>query len=113
MNTPSYPGNAKPGTALPEASALPASQPWWRHGHVWLVIGGPAVVVVASFITLGLALRQSDPVIAGDAYRQGVQVDRSVAPGPDKEGARALMPALQARNHAVSPSPPTAASGPR
>jgi hypothetical protein len=29
-----------------------ASAPWWRFGHVWLVIAGPAVVVVASFVTV-------------------------------------------------------------
>ena len=108
MNTFSAPGNV-----LPQASAVPAPQPWWRHGHVWMVIAGPAVVVVASFVTFGLAWHQSDPVLAGDAYRQGVQVDRSLAPGQGGEGPRALMPALQGRNHAVSPKPPTAASGPR
>ena len=30
--------------------------PWWRFPMVWLVIGGPAVVVLASFATLALAL---------------------------------------------------------
>lgn len=97
----------------PDRPADAELQPWWRHGHVWLVIGGPAVVVVASVVTLVLALRQPDPVLAGDAYRKGVQVDRALAPAEEGEGARALMPALQGRNHAVSPSPPAAASGPR
>lgn len=97
----------------PGAGETPAPQPWWRHGHVWLVIGGPAVVVLASIATLVLALRQPDPVLAEDAYRKGVQVDRAAHPEAQGEGARALMPALQGRNHAVSPTPPTAASGPR
>ena len=39
------------------------SSPWWRHGMVWLVISGPAVVVVASFATLVLALAYPDPVL--------------------------------------------------
>ena len=34
-----------------------AAQPWWKFGHVWLVMAGPAVVVVAGFITLYLAMR--------------------------------------------------------
>ena len=38
-------------------------RPWWKERMLWLVIGGPLVVVVASFITLGLALRNPDPVI--------------------------------------------------
>jgi hypothetical protein len=70
-----------------------------------MVIGGPALVVVASFATLVLALRQPDPVVAGDAYRHGVRVD---AQAPGSSGARALMPALQGRDHAVSPVPPAA-----
>ncbi len=37
--------------------------PWWKFGLVWMVWGGPAVVVVASFITLGLAIMMPDPVI--------------------------------------------------
>jgi hypothetical protein len=24
-----------------------SSAPWWKFGHVWLVISGPAIVVVA------------------------------------------------------------------
>ena len=31
--------------------------PWWRVRMVWLVVGGPAVVVVASFVTLVLAVQ--------------------------------------------------------
>ena len=96
---------------IAKAEAVTAEpQPWWRHGHMWLVVGGPAVVVLASIATLVLAIRTPDPVLAEDAYRKGVQVDRSLAPAEDGEGARALMPALQGRNHAVSPTPPTAGS---
>ncbi|MDQ3059126.1 MAG: FixH family protein [Pseudomonadota bacterium] len=62
------------------------SQPWWKFGHVWLVLAGPAVVVVASFITLYLAISIPDPVIT-DAKPQ------------------ALAPAMQARNHAATGVP--------
>ena len=27
------------------------TDPWWKFGHVWLVVSGPAIVVAASFIT--------------------------------------------------------------
>ncbi len=91
-------------------ASVPAALPWWRYGHVWLVVAGPAVVVVASIVTLVLALRLPDPVIAGEAYRQGTQVGAS--PGVRGEGARALMPALQGRNHAASPAPPSTRSPP-
>jgi hypothetical protein len=36
---------------------------WWRTPMMWLVIGGPAAVVVASFATLALAILNPDPVI--------------------------------------------------
>jgi hypothetical protein len=58
--------------------------PWWKFGHVWLVVAGPAVVVVASFVTLYLAITIPDPVVT-DA----------------KSGA----PAMQARNHAATGVP--------
>ena len=54
---------------IAKAEAVTAEpQPWWRHGHMWLVVGGPAVVVVASIATLVLAIRTPDPVLAEDAY---------------------------------------------
>ncbi len=62
------------------------SPPWWRVPMVWLVIGGPAIVVVASFATLAVALRHPDPVLATKV-----------------EATAAEEPAVQARNHAASP----------
>lgn len=59
--------------------------PWWRHGMVWLVIGGPLVVVVASLSTLAIALAYPDPVL---------QV---------RTPAAIEQPAVQARNHAATP----------
>jgi len=55
-------------------------RPWWRYRMVWLVIGGPAAVIVASFVTLAIAILNPDPVL------------------PTHE-----TPAVQARNHAASP----------
>ncbi|MBI3101863.1 MAG: FixH family protein [Burkholderiales bacterium] len=73
--------------------------PWWRHGHVWLVIAGPLVVVVASFVTLWLAIRSPDPVVADDYYRRGIDINRRLQE-PDKS----LVPALKGRNHAATPA---------
>lgn len=63
--------------------------PWWRVPIVWLVIGGPLLVVIASTVTLVLALSGGDRPL-GDT--------RSVA-APE---SGALAPATQARNHAVT-----------
>ena len=27
------------------AAGTPAAAPWWKFGHVWLVIAGPAIVI--------------------------------------------------------------------
>lgn len=43
------------------------SLPWWKYPHMWMVIGGPLVVVIASFVTLWLALSIPDPVYSEDA----------------------------------------------
>ena len=69
----------------PNREAQTENTPWWRLPIVWMVIGGPAAVVVASFATLALAILNPDPVI-------------SSAPGD-----RSSVPAVQARNHAASP----------
>ena len=60
------------------------SRPWWREPMMWLVLGGPAAVVVAGIATAAIALHSPDPVIKADAAR---------------------TPAVQARNHAASPRP--------
>lgn len=58
---------------------------WWRVPMVWMVIGGPAVVVVASFITLALAILNPDPVL---------KLERATNASD--------MPAVQGRNHAAT-----------
>ncbi len=68
---------------LPEVN----SPPWYRLPIVWMVIGGPALVVVASFATLTLAITHPDPVIT-----------------PKATANAADLPAVQARNHAATPA---------
>ncbi len=80
-----------------KAGSLPDSGPWWRYPLVWMVIAGPAVVVVAGFTTLWLAIRTPDPVLTGDYYRRGMEINQTLA--RDKS----LAPAQQARNHAATP----------
>jgi hypothetical protein len=69
------------------------SQPWWKYGHLWMVIGGPLIVVIASFFTLYLAVRTPDPVYSD---RPGTRA------ADDNDGKANLTPALQARNHAAT-----------
>jgi hypothetical protein len=75
-----------------------APAPWWKFGHVWLVVSGPSVVVVASFITLYLAVTRPDPVVSEDDYQQGININQKRQAGQDAS----LAPAMQARNHAAT-----------
>lgn len=76
------------------------TRPWWKYGHVWLIIAGPATVVVASFLTAWIAVVTNDPVVDADYYRKGIEINKQLA------AERALMPATQARNHAATPVKP-------
>lgn len=80
------------------ATSLPAPRAWWRERMMWLVVGGPASVVLASFVTLGVAIKHPDPVIE---TQQRLSAD-SAADGPQ---SAALAPAIAARNHAATGGP--------
>lgn len=82
------------------ADGAVAAQPWWKFGHVWLVIAGPAVVVVAGFVTLWIAMAQPDPVVAEDYYKRGIEINKTLTV-PEKS----LAPAMKGRNHAATPAP--------
>ncbi|MEY2688119.1 MAG: hypothetical protein RL375_2317 [Pseudomonadota bacterium] len=83
---------------MSDSNTLTSASPiWWRVPMVWLVIGGPAIVVLASFITLYLAISRPDPVLPtmpvvsaeGDEASKNAQ-------------ATANAPAMVARNHAAT-----------
>lgn len=102
---------AAPVARRPAQWKEPSSGPWWKYGHMWMVVGGPLIVVVAGFVTLYLAIRTPDPVYT-DAPRAPAA---AAAPAP---GAAALAPAMQARNHAATggvprPAGPAASAPPR
>lgn len=63
-------------------------RPWWREPMMWLVVGGPAVVVVAAIATGVIAWHGADTVV----------LDAAPEATPS-----ALEPALAARNHAATP----------
>ena len=78
------------------------SAPWWKHGMVWMLIAGPAAVIVAGVATTWIAVSKPDPLVAQDYYRRGIEINKTL------RGEKGLLPAMQGRNHAVSPPPPAA-----
>jgi uncharacterized protein len=65
-------------------------QPWWRIRIVWLAFGGPALVVLASFVSLFLAVHGRDIPLSEMGAAETVA-----------EGT--ATPAEQARNHVATP----------
>lgn len=70
-----------------------APEPWWRIKMLWLVIGGPVAVVIASFVTLYIVVSHPDEVLRNPAGSE---------PVAHKASDAAHLPALQARNHAAT-----------
>ena len=74
-------------TNKPSSSDAPPP-PWWQVGMVWLVLGGPATVVVAGIVTAVIAVRGAEPVLTSQESTKFS--DR---------------PAVQGRNHAATAQP--------
>ena len=53
--------------------------PWYREPFVWLLIALPLTAVVASFVTLGLAITSDDGVVEDDYYRRGKEINLVLA----------------------------------
>jgi len=68
---------------------LKPTLPWWRVPTVWLVVAGPALVVVAGVATAVIAVRGGDVPLPNAHRPVAVQGD--------------MTPAAQARNHAAAP----------
>jgi hypothetical protein len=71
-----------------------APQPWWRFGHVWLVLAGPLLVVIASLVSGWIAFQGNDT----DFKKDDEAVKNNLAHA-SPEQRRALTPAIQGRNH--------------
>lgn len=65
-----------------------SSKPWWREPLMWLVIGGPLVVVIAGIATAVIAMRGADTVLPH---------------GQTQAQSSAELPAMQGRNHVAAP----------
>jgi hypothetical protein len=57
------------------------SLPWYREPWPWLVMSGPAIVVVAGVYTAIVAFRSTDGVVADDYYKQGLAINRVLERG--------------------------------
>ncbi len=59
-------------------TTTPNALPWYREPWPWLLMAGPAAVVVAGFATLWLAVSSNDGLVADDYYKRGLAINRTL-----------------------------------
>ena len=74
------------------SAIAPDKRPWYAHRWPWLLMAGPAVVVVAGIVTAWIAATTSDGLVADDYYKQGLAINQRLA----RQDAAAAMQ-LEAR----------------
>ena len=53
--------------------------PWYRDRWPWLLLSGPALVVVAAIGSMLLAMRSDDGLVAQDYYKRGLLINREIS----------------------------------
>ena len=55
------------------------TEPWYRQPWPWILMAGPAMVVVAGFYTLYLAIIHADPLVIDNYYKEGLAINQVMA----------------------------------
>ena len=74
---------------------------WYRQFWPWFIFGLPAVVVVASLITVYIAVNNPDPLVDGDYYKHGLNINEQL-----KTRAEHDQPVLPSSSSPSAASPP-------
>lgn len=53
-------------------------RPWYREPWPWILMTGPAIVVVAGFTTAFLAVKSNDGLVEDDYYKQGLEINQTL-----------------------------------
>ena len=53
--------------------------PWYRDRWPWILLSGPAAVIVAGAFTTVLAVRSADGLVADDYYKRGLAINQTLA----------------------------------
>ena len=64
---------------MPAIEAKRSPTPWYKERWTWLLMLMPATAVVAGFITLWLAIKSFDGLVADDYYKQGLAINQTLA----------------------------------
>ena len=60
------------------ASASTPHKPWHREPWPWILMAGPAAVVVAGTLTAWLAVTTADGLVADDYYKRGLAINQEL-----------------------------------
>ncbi len=52
------------------------TQPWYRQGWPWLLIGLPASAVIGGIITITLAIQSPNALVVDDYYKAGLAINQ-------------------------------------
>lgn len=96
-------------SAIPGSVVRP-STPWWKVPHMWMVVGGPVLVIIAGLVTVVIAVKNPDPVLNKSDYERDLAAAQRLEGQAKVDAVAKLQPAHQARNHAASPVVPAAPS---
>ena len=70
---------AEADTIHPSPFTIHPGKPWYREPWPWLLMAGPAAVIVAGAVTLWLAIMTNDGLVADDYYRRGLAINQTLA----------------------------------
>jgi hypothetical protein len=70
------------------------TRPWYRQLWPWLIVSGPAAVLLAGALTTWLAFASADGLVAEDYYKQGLAINKVLA---REEAAKRLGIAAEVR----------------
>jgi hypothetical protein len=57
---------------------VPQSKPWYRERWPWILMAGPAAVLLAGAVTTWIAFASADGVVAGDYYKRGLAINQDL-----------------------------------
>ena len=81
---------------------------WCSVPHMWMVVGGPLVVVIAAIATAVIAVKYQDPVLNKADYERDLKAAQALDGKARDTALFNLLPAGQGRNHATTQVAPPA-----
>ena len=65
-------------TSHPSPVTSHGAPPWYREPWPWILMAGPALVIVAGAVTTWLAVSSSDGLVADDYYQRGLAINQEL-----------------------------------